>query len=121
MKGYGKTVGRPNFRKVLKRHRPPESSMYGVDWDLVSDFVRRRDGYRCMVHRISNFRCDGVYPPPFQHLLHAHHIVPLPRGSNHPTNLISLCKECHGKIHGKNLGSITNSQKAAAKRRSTIR
>lgn len=121
MRSFSKTVGRPNFRKVLKRQRQPDASMYGVDWDLVSEFVRRRDGYRCMIYKIANWKCDGVYPPPFSNLLHAHHVVPLPRGSNHPNNLISLCKTCHGRLHGKNLGTISDKQKNAAKTRSTIR
>lgn len=33
---------------------------------------------------------------------HVHHIVPVSRGgSNHPDNLISLCKECHRKVHSR--------------------
>lgn len=31
---------------------------------------------------------------------HVHHIVPLSKyGSNHPTNLITLCYDCHSKVH----------------------
>lgn len=33
---------------------------------------------------------------------HVHHIIPLIKGGdNRKSNLISLCTECHGKIHGK--------------------
>ena len=35
--------------------------------------------------------------------LHHHHLVPKSRGgSNDETNLITLCDECHSKIHGVN-------------------
>lgn len=116
-----KTVGRPNLKKVKRRQRQPEASMYGTDWDILSDFVKKRDDYTCMAHKIGMPRCGLRFPPPFSNLLHAHHIVPLPRGVNHPTNLITLCKDCHGRHHGKNLGTISDKQKMAARNRSTTR
>ena len=40
-----------------------------------------------------------------------HHILPLAEGGSHDeSNLISLCKTCHAKIHGKN-GDYQGSKK----------
>lgn len=30
-----------------------------------------------------------------------HHIVPLPEGTHDPSNLLSLCRSCHEKTHGR--------------------
>lgn len=92
---------------------------YGDGWEVISAYVRKRDGYRCQVAKLTagRFTCTGYFPPPFQHLLHAHHIVERGRGGeDHPRNLLSLCVECHSKIHGKYLGRITDKQRRAAKR-----
>ncbi len=55
-------------------------------WSLL---VRERDGYRCV-------SCGGVGG------LQAHHIVRktlYPWGAFEPGNGITLCRECHGRIH----------------------
>jgi 5-methylcytosine-specific restriction endonuclease McrA len=31
--------------------------------------------------------------------LEIHHITPRPYGSDHPKNLMTLCKECHKGVH----------------------
>jgi 5-methylcytosine-specific restriction endonuclease McrA len=33
--------------------------------------------------------------------LEIHHITPRPYGSDHPKNLMTLCKECHKGVHEK--------------------
>lgn len=122
-----KKPGRPSFRPRIntgrgssKPRENPRKEWYGDNWEATSNYVRQRDGYRCRINVIQpSWRCGVYLPPPFHSMLHAHHIVPLPRGSNHPTNLISLCRECHGKIHGKNLGRITDKQKSAARQKRT--
>lgn len=119
-------IGRPNFRpkmvtgrgfaksKPSKRNPAPE--MYGEDWEKLSLYIRQRDNWTCQIHKIVPAkRCGAYLPPPFSRLLHVHHIIPLPKGSNHPKNLISLCNECHGFVHGKYLGKITDKQKRAAR------
>ena len=112
---------RPNFRPKIStgrhtvtksKYKPPNKELYGEDWEQISDYVRRRDNYTCQIGKISGKRRCSVYaPPPFHHLLHAHHVIPLPKGTNHPSNLVTLCQDCHGFIHNKNLGKITDKQK----------
>lgn len=110
-----RTTGRPNFRR--SRFKKPTQEAYGKDWATLSEYIRRRDNYTCLAHKIGMPKCGNRFPPPFHGLLHPHHIVPLPRGSNHPTNLVTLCKDCHGKHHGKSFGkAISTKQKQAAKR-----
>ena len=47
---------------------------------------------------------------------HVHHIFPLSKGGdNREVNLIALCTECHGKIHGRNL-NYTELQKEGLRR-----
>lgn len=117
-----KTTGRPSFRPKINNGRFPkkkfkdvDKALYGEDWKTTSDHVRKRDNYTCQGRKFG-FPCGVRLPPPFSRLLHCHHIVPLPKGSNHPSNLISLCAVCHGKVHNKYLGSISDKQKKAASR-----
>lgn len=54
--------------------------------------------------------------------LHQHHLIPKSRGgSNDETNLITLCGECHAKIHGNrskwNTSELTKSALKAKKER----
>ena len=117
---------RPNFRpkmitgrgfaKAKPKRKNPIPAEYGDNWEELSYYVRKRDNWQCQIHKISNKRCSGYYPPPFHGLLQAHHIIPLPKGPNHPKNLISLCRECHGELHGKNLGKISQKQKGVSRR-----
>ena len=117
---------RPNYRpKINKGGNPfftkkksnPNKELYGENWQELSDYVRRRDNYTCQIAKIKyDQRCGIRLPPPFHNLLHAHHIIPLPQGINHPSNLITLCVDCHGKLHGKRLGKITDKQRRAVMR-----
>lgn len=116
---------RPNFRPkintgrknpfTVNKQRHPDKGWYGENWDELSTYVKQRDNYTCQVQKIRpDIRCGVRLPPPFSKLLHAHHIIPLPKGANHPSNLITLCNECHGKVHGKYLGKISDKQRRAA-------
>lgn len=61
---------------------------YGEDWDDPRREVYRRAGWRCQNCGRGNVE------------LHAHHIVPLGvGGTNTPTNLACLCRDCHAAIH----------------------
>ena len=116
---------RPNFRPSIStgrhtitksKYKPVNKDLYGENWEEVSDYVRKRDNYTCQIAKLTTKRKCGIkLPPPFHRMLHAHHIIPLPKGSNHPSNLISLCNECHGWIHNKNLGKITDKQRRAVR------
>ena len=50
--------------------------------------IRERDGNRCSICGRTNVE------------LHVHHIVPLSeKGGNDPSNLMSVCVDCHRKLH----------------------
>lgn len=63
---------------------------YPSDWGNLRKAVYSRDGYKC-----ANCGLTGAGVE-----LHAHHIVPLSAGgSNAPSNLITLCRDCHRRAH----------------------
>ena len=68
--------------------------IYSSEWKNISKEIRVRDSNACR-------RC-GVTEKDAKKggsLLHVHHIVPRKRGgSNYPSNLISLCRECHLEV-----------------------
>lgn len=91
--------------------------VYGSDWAATSQYVKRRDNYTCQAHKVGLPQCYNRFPPPYHHLLHAHHVIKRSRGGKDiPQNLVTLCNECHGLTHDKYLGKISNKQKAAARR-----
>jgi hypothetical protein len=60
---------------------------YPANWGEISQQVKKRDGYKCR-------NCGGTKN------LHAHHIVPRVKGGTHElTNLATICRKCHKKIH----------------------
>ena len=64
---------------------------YGPDWPPLRDRVFQRDGHACR-------RCGAD-----DRTLQAHHIVPRGAGGpDHPSNLITLCRPCHGVMHPRN-------------------
>lgn len=61
---------------------------YPSNWDEIRKEVLELDSYKCQ-------NCGTVTKQ-----LHIHHIVPLSKGgSNHTSNLVCLCSECHGVEH----------------------
>jgi len=70
--------------KVSMRDYPDDE-----EWSELRGVVKDRDSYRCQGCGTSDAE------------LHSHHIVPLGcGGTNHLRNLITLCSECHGRVHG---------------------
>lgn len=70
------------------------SSGYPSDWHSRRREVYERDDYQCQ----NCGQKGGTYGDA---KLHAHHIVPKSKGgTHHPENLSTLCKECHGAVHG---------------------
>jgi 5-methylcytosine-specific restriction endonuclease McrA len=60
---------------------------YPKNWDNLRWWIKRRDNLKCV-------ECGS------QKNLHVHHIIPLSRGgSNHPSNLQTLCEDCHTEKH----------------------
>lgn len=60
--------------------------------------VRERDGHRCRV-------CGSTNE------LHVHHIRYRSQGGDHsPSNLVTLCRVCHEKVHAKTLRLMGNAE-----------
>jgi hypothetical protein len=71
---------------------------YPDDWDRRRRRVYKRDNYRCQ-------RCGARGGSRGNAELHAHHQTPKSRGGSHrPSNLETLCRECHSKEHGHPVG-----------------
>lgn len=69
------------------------ASQYPDNWSEISNFVKKRDDYTCQECRVR-----GRQYGPAE--LHSHHITPKSRGgSDHPTNLVTLCWRCHNSAH----------------------
>lgn len=60
---------------------------YSEDWPIISEKIKKRDNHSCVI-------CSSKIT------LEVHHIIPLSRGgTNHPTNLITLCENHHKARH----------------------
>lgn len=64
-----------------------------VAWHAIRDAILERDGQVCTMCGEKGHCFDE---------LEVHHIIPRSRGgSDHPLNLVTLCKACHhGRVHG---------------------
>lgn len=82
---------RPRTRTFIQRKANGVSKIRRADykstWAETARAVKQRDGYRCK-------GCGSTDS------LEVHHVIPLSRGgTNHKTNLITLCEKCHKKRH----------------------
>lgn len=69
---------------VEMRDYPPDP-----EWEARRQAILERDGNTCQ-------GCGDEGSP-----LQVHHIVPLGAGgTNAKSNLIALCEQCHGRVHG---------------------
>jgi 5-methylcytosine-specific restriction endonuclease McrA len=110
-------VSRASMRREMALVKPkfkyPDKdakSLYPPDWSIIKAAIKQRDGYKCRAHKIGLPRCPNYFPPPFSNMLDAHHIIPLPKGSNKPKNLITLCRQCHEKTHNRKIGKSWSSE-----------
>jgi len=84
-------IEKENYKKFLGSVDMPT---YPDRWDVLRKAVYRRDDYKCQ-------GCNAQGGNHGDAELHAHHIVPLSMGgSNMKSNLITLCSDCHGRVHG---------------------
>lgn len=66
---------------------------YPSDWDTRRREVYERDDYTCK-------NCGVKGGPRGDAELHAHHVVPKSSGGTHdPSNLTTVCSDCHQSIH----------------------
>lgn len=76
-----------------------EIRRYGADWDQKRKRILRRDDYTCQ-------RCDhasGPHAGDEGRILQVHHVEKLSEGgSNDESNLVTLCRPCHGVQHPDN-------------------
>ncbi|MHC1625354.1 MAG: CFI-box-CTERM domain-containing protein, partial [Methermicoccaceae archaeon] len=87
---------------------PSRFGEYPPDWADIRKRILHRDGYRCR-------KCGRTNTE-----LHVHHIMPLSKGgSSDPSNLITLCRDCHENIHP-HLKAAREAREAKAKGRCFI-
>lgn len=66
------------------------------EWQELRETVLGRDEYRCT-------NCGS------ESELEVHHVVPVHQGgANYPSNLVTLCGDCHLKAHGKHENHVQN-------------
>ncbi|OYR49997.1 HNH endonuclease [Halorubrum sp. Eb13] len=66
---------------------------YPDDWDSRRKAVYARDGHTCQ-------NCGAKGGPFGNNELHCHHIIPKSKGGSHAkSNLKTLCRDCHNKVH----------------------
>jgi len=76
-------INNPNIRKWEYQNGNQK------DFYNVKAYVLHRDGYQCQ-------KCETK-----KGKFHVHHIVfRSNEGTNTPNNLITLCEDCHGRLHG---------------------
>lgn len=89
-----KTMGGSFLNKYPKKPVRTFSNDYGSNWSELSDKRKRMDNFTCKL-------CGWYAGPKERNKLHVHHKVPLSKGGrNVLSNLITLCQDCHSKIHG---------------------
>lgn len=72
-----------------------QMSEYPSDWNSRRKRVYKRDNYRCQ-------KCGNKGGRRGNTEVHAHHIKPKSKGGSHRlSNLTTLCKDCHNKVHSK--------------------
>lgn len=77
--------------KGQRRHQTREKSGYPDDWDVRRKRVLRRDSFECQNCGVSNTT------------LHVHHETPISQGGGHElSNLVTVCADCHAKLHDVN-------------------
>ena len=81
--------------RKLKNYEYQKGRMY--KFETVKAYVRERDNYKCNICKSKGFGSNSKR-------LEVHHILERSKGgTNSPDNLITLCSECHKKVHSKEI------------------
>lgn len=80
------------YRRGLIHYDNPNKFGRTNQWESISKAIKIYDKMKCCMCNATNVELD------------THHIVYVKKfGTNQKTNLISLCRNCHEKIHGRKL------------------
>lgn len=83
------------FRVFLWTRRKGRIPTGTIEWLVIRSLVVMRDGYKCRscgVRAANRREVSGMFE--------VDHIIPVSEGgSNHFSNLQTLCRECHRKKH----------------------
>lgn len=80
------------YRRGLIHYDNPNKFGRTNQWESISKAIKISDKMKCCMCNATNVELD------------THHIVYVKKfGTNQKTNLISLCRNCHEKIHGRKL------------------
>lgn len=98
-KRAGEKDGRSKQHKIIRAHRRkllyldrPKSRDFPKNWESIAKRIRKIDKHQCVDCGDSDKE------------LHVHHIVYRSNfGTNAKENLVSICKSCHEKEHGREL------------------
>lgn len=74
---------------------------YDKRWKRKASVIKKRDDYLCQVCKRNNKTTEGT---------HVHHISPVetnPDLAMENNNLITLCNDCHEKMHNRTTGQLT--------------
>lgn len=78
------------------------TAIYGVKWREISSRIRKRDNWTCQTCRDFYKGNDPYYVMHVHHKQSVHDFNGDLEHANHPSNLITLCRDCHSKVeHGK--------------------
>jgi 5-methylcytosine-specific restriction endonuclease McrA len=75
----------PNWRGGISKR------CYPNEFRVIKSEIRERDNYTCQICRIKQTERSGVI-----------HHIDANKKNNDKTNLILLCRQCHGKVHAQN-------------------
>ena len=78
------------YRRPLTKNGK-DDTRYPINWNAIRFFVFKRDKYICQLCGRKNLSKPDC-----------HHLIPLGcGGSNHIDNLVTVCRSCHSRVHGK--------------------
>lgn len=82
----------------------------GSRWQKKRAYILKRDGYKCQECARYGRQRQGA---------HVHHVYPVefyPEEAYNSCNLITLCRQCHNKMHDRETHGLTATGKALQKR-----
>jgi len=89
------------------------SEVRGAEWEEARQTALSRDDHECQFCGITNHQHQQDHDQE----LHIHHIIPRSEGgTNHPDNLISVCRSCHRTMEGTQAKALARMKKQIPQR-----